>query len=121
MTGPTTAALVALIIQLALGFAVFQANPGRKANQAFLLLSLAAAGWLASLYAAFIAVEPASAEMAIRMAWGSGVVILATLNLLRLSITEKEERWTTILRHSGLWMLVGAIMVAFCQTDFFLR
>jgi PAS domain S-box-containing protein len=121
MTGLTSATLVALIIQLALGFAVFQANPGRKANQAFLLLSLAAAGWLASLYAAVIAAEPASAEMAIRVAWGSGVVILATLNLLRLSIIEKEERWATILRHSSIWIVVAAAMVFFCQTDFFLR
>src|SRR3954447_1862072 len=120
MTGPTSAALVALIIQLALGFAVFQANPGRKANQAFLLLSLAAAAWLASLYAAFIAVEPASAEMAIRIAWSSGVVILATLNLLRLSITKKEARWSTILRDSRYWILATAVMVVFCQTDFFL-
>ena len=50
MNSSTTPILAALVIQLALGFVVFQANRHRKANQCFLLLSLVAAAWLCCLY-----------------------------------------------------------------------
>ena len=120
MNGPTIATLVALIVQSALGLAVFQANPKRVSNQCFLLLSVAAAGWLASFYFAFTASHPLAAELSIRGASAAGSVILATLNLLRLSIREREKRWGSILRRSRLWNFIALAMVVFCQTKLFL-
>src|SRR4051794_33835299 len=100
MSGPTVAILAALLIQLALGLAVFQANWRRRPNQCFLLLSLAATGWLISLYGAFTAVDEAAAEMAIRAASSAAILIPTCLNLLRLSIRERRKYWSDILRHS---------------------
>ena len=42
--------LGALVIQAAVGFAVFVTNRHRKATQSFLILSIAMICWLASLY-----------------------------------------------------------------------
>src|SRR6266852_1032733 len=50
MNSETVPILGAVIIQSALGLTVFLANPRRKSNQCFLLLSFSAVGWLAALY-----------------------------------------------------------------------
>lgn len=121
MNGPTTATLVALVVQVALGLAVFQANRKRASNQCFLLLSFAAAGWLASLYFAFTASNSRAAELSIRAASSAGILILVNLNLLRLSIREEDKRWSVILRHSRTWIIVAAAAIIFCQTEFFLE
>ena len=117
----STFAIPVALVQLALGFAVLQANWRRKANQAFLLVSLAAAGWLASLYFAFTAGSPDSAELAIRAASAAGVAILVSLNLLRLSICERENTWSALLIHSRGWLAFGLGMILFCQTDYYLK
>ena len=81
MTGATIPTFGAILVQLALGLAVFQANRHRLANQCFLLLSLIVGAWLGSIYLAFVATNPQVAEFAIRQASATGVVYLATLNL----------------------------------------
>jgi len=98
MGGSTTPILAALVIQLGLGLAVFQANPRRKTNQCFLFLSLAAAGWLGSLYFAFITKSPVVAERAIRTAFAFATLVPAGLNILRLSIRERRGGWRIVLR-----------------------
>jgi PAS domain S-box-containing protein len=121
ITSATTPTLVAIILQLGLGLTVFQANPKRKSNQCFLLLSLVIATWLVSLYFAFVARTPNSAEFAIRQASAVGVLYLAALNLLRLSIRQNQSTWREILSHSRSWLVITAGIVALCQTKVFLK
>jgi PAS domain S-box-containing protein len=120
MNGATIPILIALVIQLALGLAVFQANRHRKPNQCFLVLSLAAAGWLGSLHFAFTAKSPLVAEYAIRVAFGLATLIPVGCNILRLSIRERKRDWRSILRQSRVWLLVTAAIVCLCLTKFFL-
>ena len=117
----TTPTLVAIILQLGLGLTVFQANPKRKSNQCFLLLSLVISTWLVSLYLAFVARTPGSAEFAIRQASAVGVLYLTSLNLLRLSIRQNNATWVEIFSHSRIWLIVTVGIVALCQTKWFLR
>ncbi|MFN2542880.1 MAG: ATP-binding protein [Chthoniobacterales bacterium] len=121
MTGPLIPIGAALIVQFVLGLIVFQANRHRLANQCFLLLSLIIDAWLASLYLAFISKTPAAAEFAIRQASASGALYLATLNLLRLSIRQKQENWRDIFRNSRVWLVVTMLVVAWCQTKFLVK
>ena len=119
MTGSTVPTAGALLLQFALGLVVFLANRHRLANQCFLLLSLTIDAWLGSLYLAFIASDPAVAEFAIRQASASGALYLAMLNLLRLSVRQKD--WRDILRHSRSWLILTISVVALCQTKAFLK
>src|SRR5689334_11158924 len=121
MNSVTFPTLAALFMQIALGIAVFQANRRRLANQCFLLLSLAIAAWLGSLYLAFIAKNPSTAEFAIRQASASAVFYLATLNLLRLSVRRQLSGWRSLISNSRLWLLIAVATVALCQTQLFLQ
>jgi nitrogen-specific signal transduction histidine kinase len=121
MTGSTVPTAGALLLQFALGLVVFLANRHRLANQCFLLLSLAIDAWLGSLYLAFIATNPQVAEFAIRQASASGAMYLAVLNLLRLSVRQKQPDWRGVLRHSRVWLVLTIAIVALCQTNAFLR
>jgi hypothetical protein len=84
----TIAILVAVGLQISLGLAVFQANRARRPNQGFLVLSLAATGWLMSLFFAFTATTEGAATWAIRESYTAGILVLGTLNLLRLAMTN---------------------------------
>jgi PAS domain S-box-containing protein len=119
MNGATIPALVAVGLQLGLGLIVFQANWQRRANQGFLFLSITAAIWLASLHFAFTATDPDTAAWAIREAWASGALILAALNLLRLSLTRTDWSWLQIVRHSRFWILGALGAIYLCQTRWF--
>jgi PAS domain S-box-containing protein len=121
MNNATLPTLIALIAQVSLGLAVFQANPKRHSNQCFLLLSAVVAVWLGNLYFAFSASTPETAAFYIRQASAAVVVILAVLNLLRLSIRERQKGWPEILRQSWLWLALACAVIAFCQTKFFLQ
>src|SRR5438552_8466240 len=121
MIGSTLAILIALLTQLALGLTVFLANRHRKSNQAFLLLSLAAAAWLASLYYILTATSLPAAQIGIRVASSAGILIIAMLNLLRLSIGRANSDWRSILGQSRVWLIVTAALIVLCQTKFFLQ
>jgi PAS domain S-box-containing protein len=121
MNSATAPTLAALIAQSALGLAVFLANPLRKTNQCFLILSLAVIGWLGSLYGAFTNRDSAIAALCIREASAAGVMILTMLNLLRLSIRWRHEGWRGILKRSWGWLVSTAGVVLLCQTTFFLQ
>ncbi len=121
MNSVTIPTLAALLVQIALGLAVFQANRRRLANQCFLLLSLAMAAWLSSLYFGFVASSPAAAEFAIRQASASAAFYLLTLNLLRLSVRQKSGGWRKLLGHSRVWLLLTIAVMGLCETPFFLR
>ncbi|HSH37466.1 MAG TPA: ATP-binding protein [Chthoniobacterales bacterium] len=118
ITAPT---LIALLVQLGLGGAVFQANPRRRSNQCFLLLSLTIGVWLGSLYVAFGATSAGVAELAIRQASVAGVAILTVFNLLRLSIRHREDTWRDLVRRSWPWLAALLLVFVLCQTDVFLR
>ena len=121
MNASTAAFFAALVVQLALGFSVLQANRRRKANQSFLLLSLAAAAWLTSLFWIVNATSERSAELAIRAASAAGALIVVTLNLLRLSVRYSDERWPVLFRRSAQWLIAGAAIMGLCLTPFFLH
>ena len=120
MNSSTVPILIALFIQLALGLVVFQANRQLKSNQAFLLLSVVAAGWLGTLYYAAISTTSELAAFWIREASAFGAINLACFNLLRLSIREKNRTWREIVGQSRVWIVATAAIVIFCQTKFYL-
>jgi PAS domain S-box-containing protein len=121
MNSPAVPISIALVLQCGLGLAVFQSNPKRKSSQCFLLLSVAIAFWLATLYIAFSASSERIAEFSIRQAQVAGALILTTFNLLRLSIRESQRGWSGILRHSRLWLVGLLFITVFCQTRWFLE
>ena len=120
MNAATLPVVLAIAIQFGLAAIVFQANPRRKANQSFLLLSLAIEGWLFSLYFAFSTSDLAVAEFSIRQASASGAVILACFNLLRLSIREGRVTWRALIRRAWLSLSAAGAMVGFSHTELFL-
>lgn len=113
--------LAALILQLVLGVAVFQANPRGKPNQCFLLLAAAISVWLGSLFLALSAGTVQAAAFYIRQASASAALILTAANFLRLSIAKRDKPWRTILADSWSWLIAAAAVVLFCQSKFFLR
>ena len=121
MNSVTFPTLAALLLQIALGLAVYQANRRRLANQCFLLLSVTIAGWLGSLCFAFVAATPDAAAFGIRQASATTVFYLATLNLLRLSVRQKLRNWRDLLGTSRIWLLATIVVVGLCQTPFFLK
>ena len=121
MTPATISTLAAMVLQLSLGLAVFQANRHRLANQCFLLLSLTIDVWLGSLFLAFTAASPNAAEFAIRQASAAGAGYLAVLNLLRISVRQRQLGWKGIFAHSKTWLLFTLGIIVLCQTNVFLR
>ena len=121
MSGLTIPTLAALVVQIALGFAVFQANRHRLANQCFLLLSLTIGAWLGTLYLAFIAQTPQVAEFAIRQASATGASYFAMLNLLRLSVRQELRGWRDLLGHFRVWLITTIAVAGLCQTPLFLK
>jgi PAS domain S-box-containing protein len=121
MTPATISTLAAMVLQLSLGLAVFQANRHRLANQCFLLLSLTIDAWLGSLFLAFTATTPAAAEFAIRQASAAGAVYLAVLNLLRISVRQRQLGWKGVFAHSKTWLVLTLGVVVLCQTKAFLK
>jgi PAS domain S-box-containing protein len=113
--------VLAIATQSALGLAVFQANPRRASNQCFLLLTMVIAGWLTSFHYGFATNNARVAEFCIRAASAAGVLFLTSLNLLRLSIRQRQRGWPEMLRRSRLWLLGAFAVVAFCQTTWFLK
>ena len=113
--------LVALAIQSVLGLVVFQANPWRKPNQCFFLLSTVIGVWLACLYFSFSATTSAEVAFYIREASAAGALILTVFNLLRVSIRQQNRRWQEILADAWIWLIAAVAAVIFCQTKFFLE
>jgi hypothetical protein len=113
--------LVAIAIQIALGLAVFQANPRRRSNQCFLLLSAVIGIWLGSIFLAISIGGVEAAVFHIRQASAAGALILVVFNLLRLTISHRQASWWQILQRSRRWLIAGAAMVIFCETPLFLQ
>jgi PAS domain S-box-containing protein len=120
MHSATVPTLVALAIQSILGLVVFQANPWRKPNQCFFLLSTVIGVWLACLYFSFSATTSAEVEFYVREASAAGALILTVFNLLRVSI-QQNRRWQEILSDTWIWLIAAIAVVIFCQTKFFLE
>src|SRR4051812_41441102 len=101
MNAETIPFWVALVIQVGLGLAVFRANPRNYSNQSFLVVSLFISAWLLSLQFAFNAAQASQAELWIRNASASGILIINGFNLLRLAIVCRESGWREINRRSA--------------------
>jgi nitrogen-specific signal transduction histidine kinase len=114
-------AAIALVVQLALGLVVLQANPRRRSNQCFLILSLASSAWLASLGVGLNTTDARLVDFCIRQASAAGALYLAALNLLRISICKGQTSWRRLLRHFRMWLITTTVVVIFCQTGIFLR
>src|SRR5438105_13109012 len=99
MNSETVPILGAIAIQSVLALAVFLANPRHKPNQSFLLLSLAAIGWLVCLYFGSITTNLPTSSWCIRQACAAAILILAVFNLLRLAIRERHDDSPTTHRH----------------------
>jgi hypothetical protein len=112
--------LVAILLQLGLAAVVFQSNPKRKSNQAFLVLATATVLWLSALYYASTATTTRAAVLGIREASAAAALVLCSFNLLRLSIRGEQKEWSAVLRRSRAWFLGTAGVIIFCQTDWFL-
>src|SRR5437588_8617909 len=112
---------LALLIQFGLGLAVFRANYRNHANQSFLILSLFISAWLLSLQIALDATDAPKAELWIRNAWASGVVMVNGFNLLRLGILCRDSGWKEIAKHYVWFGLPSLIGIAACYTPWFLR
>jgi PAS domain S-box-containing protein len=121
MSSTTIPTLAALVLQIALGIAVFLANRHRLANQCFLILSFTISGWLSGLFLAFVATTPQTAEFAIRQVSVSAVLYLFALNLLRLSVRRQTRAWVDLLRNCRTWVFVTAAIIVLCQTHVFLQ
>jgi hypothetical protein len=121
MNGQAVPILGALVIQAAVGFAVFATNRHRKATQSFLVLSIAMICWLASLYFGSTSRDLAFVAANMRVAFAAAVLILLALNFLRLSTVKPEATWRDILRHSRGWIILALAIVIFCQSNLLLR
>src|SRR5260370_5233064 len=108
MNSETVPILGAIAIQSVLALTVFLANPRHRPNQSFLLLSLAAIGWLMCLYFGSITTNLAASAWCIREASAAGILILAACNLLRLSIRERQKNWRGILLESRGWTILSS-------------
>ena len=121
MSSVTVPTIGAIALQLILGWAVFQANPKRRLNQCFLLLSIAIIAWLCFLHLAATATTAAAAEFPIRQASVAGALCLMMFNLLRLTVLKREQSWLGILNCSRFWLISTFAVVVLCQTPFFWR
>ena len=121
MNGGIIPSVAALLVQVALGLAVFLANRRRLANQCFLLLSLTIDLWLAGLLLAFTTSSSTVAQLAIRQASVAGVLYPWVLNLLRLSVRQQLRGWRDLIRQSQVWLILTVAFVVLCQTSFFLK
>jgi PAS domain S-box-containing protein len=113
--------LVAIAVQVALALAVFQANPTRKANQCFLILSIGIAAWLQMLAFVSAAQSAQSAAFFIRQASVAGVSILFFFDLLRSAITKPHKNWGEIVRESAIGFCGTIAIAIFCQTKLFVQ
>jgi len=113
--------LGALVIQAAVGVAVFATNRHRKATQSFLILSIAMICWLASLYFGSTSPDLAFVATNMRAAFAAAVFILLALNFLRLSTVEPDATWRDILRRSAAWIILAVAMIIFCQSNLLVR
>lgn len=112
--------LGALIIQVAVGLAVFATNPRRKPNQGFLLLSIAIVGWLACLYIGSTRTALIIVARCMRGSFIFAVLILLSLNFLRLSIREPNASWRLLLFHSRYWLISVTAIIILCSGNFLL-
>jgi len=113
--------LVAILVQVGLAVTVFQANPTRKANQCFLILSLIIAAWLQLLAFVSVAQSAQSAAFFIRQASVAGVSILFFFDLLRSAITKPHRSWGEMVRESAIGFCGTIAIAIFCQTNLFVQ
>src|ERR1043165_6831857 len=121
MNSATTPIIVALAVQIGLAFAVFHANPKRRSNQCFLFLSIAICVLLIYRYVGLSTRIPAVAELCIRQSCAAGAVILVLVNLLRLTIRNRQRRWRHLRRGSIACIAIALAVVGLCQTTFFIK
>ena len=112
---------LALFMQLGLGLAVFRANPRNYANQSFLLVSAIICGWLLSLHFAYNAGRADEAELWIRNASASGLLIVNGFDLLRLAIIYREKGWREIGKRLSILLTPSLLVIGLCYTPLFLR
>jgi PAS domain S-box-containing protein len=113
--------LGALVIQAAVGFAVFVTNRHRKATQSFLVLSIAMICWLASLYFGSTSHDLVFVATNMRVAFAAAVLILLALNFLRLSTVNPDATWRDILGHCRGWIVLALAMIIFCQSNLLVK
>ncbi len=112
---------LALILQLGLGLGVFRANSQNRVNQSFFIVCVLISGWNLSLHFAFTAYDPREAEIWIRAASVSGILVVNSFNLLRLAILHRNNSWREIGGRSAGLAIPSLFLIALCYTHLFLR
>src|SRR5437660_12933570 len=105
--------LGALVIQAAVGFAVFITNRHRKATQSFLILSIAMICWLASHYFGSTSHDLAFVATNMRVAFTAAVLILLALNFLRLFTVMPDVTLRNVLPHSLGCVILARVLIPF--------
>ena len=121
MSAQTLPAWLAISIQFGLGLAVYRANPKNRINKSFLVVSTFTSAWLISLLFAFNASDAAQAELWIRNASASGILMVNGFNLLRLAIVYRDSGWREIGKRSAALAIASLVVIGFCYTHLFLR
>ncbi len=120
MNGQAIPIVGALVIQAAVALGVFFTNRHRKANQTFLVLSLAMTSWLASLYFGSTSRSLPVVVANMRIAFASATLILLSLNLLRKAIREPGATWRGLLQSSRIWIGTAIFLISMSMSDFLL-
>jgi signal transduction histidine kinase len=110
----------ALAVNLVAGVLVFVTQARRTPNQFFFALSLVMGAWLACLGFGSMARDVAMLEFWIRQSSTTAALGPVAMNLLRLSILNRQDRLGRILYRARWWFVAYLPIAVLCQTSFFL-
>lgn len=105
MNGFDFATILIILAEYGLGLSVLAANPRRRVNQCFCLLSLATGSWMLCLQIGFHDTSASQVCWLIRVCTVLGGFFPVGYNLLRLAILYPELSMRELLKRCQLWFL----------------
>jgi signal transduction histidine kinase len=111
---------IALWASAVVGLVVFSANRRRRANQAFLLLTLTIAAWLGSVLEVFHSSSTVGAAQWIRSASITGGFLPVAISILRVSIVYPNLSILGLGRRVRIWLSVYAMIALYSATPLYL-
>jgi two-component system nitrogen regulation sensor histidine kinase GlnL len=105
-------ALIALLLNLTLGFVVFWVNPQRRANRAFLGSSFAFALWLGSVLMGTLATDKSSLMFWIRASTATSALLGLAFDVMLLSIGASQIQPREMIRRLMPWFPMLAAVFA---------
>ncbi|HMP91211.1 MAG TPA: histidine kinase N-terminal 7TM domain-containing protein, partial [Kiritimatiellia bacterium] len=116
-----SAILVALITNFVFGIVVISIKFHRRQNQGFFLLTMVLGAWLLALFMAAFASSNEHLMFWIKQSSASSALIPVALNLLRLSLVERDQGWVRLMIRARWWLAAYPVILFICQTPWFLR